>query len=470
MNRRHLFFLFIAAALASGCTQPALTEKFIDTVNSEAACESLSGKLTDLLAQTLIDNQDLPSLAEFEKSLVRLADKEDRRLALKTYQLLTVEMKEKLNLATRQELLGALVGLEIGDQTTPAKAELKSQMQDLLRQLKTSASLQNKSCAVSLPTPTPAAQSQTIPLMTQSEASSGALKVMATAYQSCEAIRKPAMDATSPSVEGISIVGTHPNGVGKKRVVSDITALKRSHYYIREGVENSSCFNVQKSPLIYDYGGKPYATTASNSPLSLFKDAGDGTTVLGIDCSGYVFSALAAAGLRVSSGKTLKASLVYGINAAMYMDPVNNGLTCLSAVSSTRDSALLDGDILASSGHVVMITDVGSDPFGLSAIQKISDCTSAQMNYQRFDFSVLQSSPYKGGIGIDRAKASDYLSESTSMRSALLEYAVAACKAKFGSTSTIKPASARLVRHKLSSDCRDTAVAIEGSSCVQSCL
>ena len=116
-----------------------------------------------------------------------------------------------------------------------------------------------------------------------------------------------------------------------------------------------------------------------------------------------------------------------------------------------------------------MVDTVGADPFGVAGIKSLSGCISANVSASRFDFDVIQSAPIKGAIGINRIRASAYLSEPGSMRTAMLQYAVAACKANFGVTSTPLPTTARLVRHKLTDECLDRPVALAGASCVSTC-
>ena len=50
---------------------------------------------------------------------------------------------------------------------------------------------------------------------------------------------------------------------------------------------------------------------------------------------------------------------------------------------------------------------VGDDPFGLKYSKNINDCS--KIDYRNFDFAVTQSSPSKGAIGLNKYKASDYL-------------------------------------------------------------
>ena len=62
-----------------------------------------------------------------------------------------------------------------------------------------------------------------------------------------------------------------------------------TNYYYQGVNQGSSCKDIRKFPLIYDYGGKP---NTDSGTLNFFVNSGDGTSVLGIDCSGYVFSAI----------------------------------------------------------------------------------------------------------------------------------------------------------------------------------
>ncbi len=220
--------------------------------------------------------------------------------------------------------------------------------------------------------------------------------------------------------------------------------------------------------MIYDYGGKPYATTSLSSPLSFFKNAGSGTEALGVDCSGLVYTALSTAGLRVAPRKNNKATGVYGISAKMYLDPEQNGLSCLQKVSVNPKETLRPGDIVAVPGHVLMIDSTGSDPFGLNGVSSASGCSS--ISFKNFDFVVAQSSPSKAGVGINRYEARDYLRESVKMKEGLEKYAYYACLARFDSKSyTPNLEAASVVRHKMTSECLGARVKLEQESCIQSC-
>ncbi|HEX4926056.1 MAG TPA: hypothetical protein VFV50_18325, partial [Bdellovibrionales bacterium] len=288
-------------------------------------------------------------------------------------------------------------------------------------------------------------------------------------YQSCQAQSQPALTDDVGDVRGISIIGDHPAG-GKKRVISDLNAYVSSNYYLKAITETSNrCLPIKKNPLIYDFGGKPHANSAENSKLDFFKNAGSGTETLGVDCSGFVFSALATSGLKLKKDGRLKAISVFGVSARMYMAPKENGLTCIEPVKLTATNVLRRGDIIAQSGHVVMVDTAGADPFSVGGIEKAEDCTGARLSPRRFDFVIVQSSPTKGGIGINKIRAADYLQENTKMANGLREYAVAACKARFGVSHTVKTTDAVIVRHAGTSECMDTRVPLQNEECVASC-
>lgn len=291
----------------------------------------------------------------------------------------------------------------------------------------------------------------------------------ATAYQSCQSLQIPSLTAQSPEVKGISIVGKHSDGVGNKRVIASLGEVQSSHYYIKDvNHYSSSCFNVRQNPLIYDYGGKPYATTAASSPIDMFKNNGDGTSVLGIDCSGYVFTSLATAGLRLKEGRALKASDSWAWGSSSYVEPQKNGLTCLDKISVTPEASLKVGDIVAVYGHVLLIDKSGSDPFGINSLRTEGDCS--KISSSNFDFTVAQSAPSKGGIGINYYEARYYLPTSSKMKTGLEKYAYYACLAKFkNKTYTPNIGTLSVVRHKGTAACMAPRVKMAKESCIQSC-
>jgi len=222
--------------------------------------------------------------------------------------------------------------------------------------------------------------------------------------------------------------------------------------------------------LIYDYGGKPYASSALGSSIDLFRNAGSGTSALGVDCSGFVTTSVLAGGLRLKQNVSSKPPQSGGVNAAMYANPAGNGLSCFERVASHPTQNLRSGDLIANTGHVVMVDQVGADPFGIAGAKTATACD--QVTAARFSFTIIQSSPSKGGIGMNRYRAADYLAGSSSMRSGLEAYARSFCRVRLGldSPSTLASSSkAVVVRHIGGPACTDSRIPLAGEACLRSC-
>jgi cell wall-associated NlpC family hydrolase len=298
----------------------------------------------------------------------------------------------------------------------------------------------------------------------------GAYKAFATAYQSCEVLDKSPMGLGTPNAQGITVLSErHPAG-GRKRIVSSKSKLAATHYYIKNvnQPDKNKCVSLKSKPLIYDFGGKPYASTNRYSSLNYFKNFGSGTSALGTDCSGFVYTAYATAGLRLSSKTPLKAFNIIGIGSRSLQYPESYGYNCLQRIDNKI--GLRPGDIVSGSGHVVMIDEVGADPFGLKNIKSSKDCTYSKVTPSRFNFSIIQSSPSNGGIGINRYEASDYFKSTSSFSKGVRYYAVEYCKAKFGaSKKSIKVSQVTISRHTQTSVCKDTPVKLEYEGCLNTC-
>jgi hypothetical protein len=152
----------------------------------------------------------------------------------------------------------------------------------------------------------------------------------------------------------------------------------------------------------------------------------------------------------------------------MFMDPANNGLSCFGKVKMGVSGTLKAGDIAAVSGHVLMIDSVGADPFGLSRVQTSAQC--ANLTYRNFDFVITQSSPSKNGIGINRYRGADYLSESPTMLKGFEAYARQACIAQFQKKDVLMSAdNFQIIRHSQSESCRTPEIALANEACARSC-
>ncbi len=411
------------------------------------------------------------------------------------YGLLSDDSLKIYKAQSPRDLKETLAALEYGDHSTPETALLQQRLTGQIQKINSLAKSLKMSCSspqqTSAPTPAPALEpevpdtntSTTATVTTAPEApmtslaalardlhpvAVGGYQVMATGYQSCEALRKPAMTAATPDVDGITVCGKNPSNGGKIRCVSDLNQLQRSHYYLHNYlVPNSACQDTTQNPLIYDYGGKP---ASDEGDLNLFTNGGDGAKALGIDCSGFVFSSLASMGLKIQSKVTLRPQHVEYLNAVRFRDAEKEGFDCLKPISFTKTKTLQSGDIVAINGHIVIVDRVGSDPFGVRFATSASQCNTNVITHRNFDFSILQSSPSKNGIGMNRFSAKDYLDDSPTMKENLVKYGIEACKARF-TTRTLTPKLPELtvIRHTGTPACIDKAIALRNQSCIKKC-
>jgi len=297
----------------------------------------------------------------------------------------------------------------------------------------------------------------------------GALKSFAVAYQSCESVSLNALTDRDEDLEGVSIVGRHSSGRGNKREITSISKVLRTHPYVKNFRKPAStCVDSTKSPFIYDFGGKPYATSSSSSTLNFFKNAGSGSKELGVDCSGYVYTALMSAGLKLAPDKPLRARSVSSIPARAYMNP-GSSMSCIQKVKAGSGSSLQGGDIFASTGHIFMIVHVGDDPLGVEKALKNNSCSS--ITYRDFDFTLMQSSPSKGAIGMNHMDGATYLKGSTTMRKGFEKFAQLDCNNKrSGKLSTPSISEAVLTRHKMTPECvEEKNLKLDNESCIERC-
>ena len=477
-------------AFTVSCAKPFEgAQDLANTASDVVGCESFQSDFFEGLYQFPIQKKAFPTEGEmrdqFAKSvtkgrLAKLSMADQQRVAdslTSLYKLLALDSVKALHVEASAdfEKLKALTALEIGDSTTPEKEELQKQIHAEFTKLEilmatTGAPACSKAPAmVEAPTADAAGTQFSAWRKSESKVVYGALKTMATAYQSCDVGRVAPLGSNTPNVDGIKDLGLGPDGIGHRRLVADAAAILRSNPYLANYRKPaSSCFDVTKTPLIYDYGGRPVTTTGK---FDLFKNAGSGTAALGTDCSGFVFMALTTAGLRTKKRSSVKADTINGMSSGLFVNPQKNGLTCFDYARFSPAATLRAGDVVAKAGHVFMIKSVGADPFGVSQIPNVADCTIANMSTDRFNFIIIQDSSSKNGIGIHEHRAADYfqIPDSALMASGMLDHAVNACKAKFGQSMTSTGSHVSIVRHSGSADCLDREVQLERQSCVASC-
>lgn len=460
------FFLAAATAFVTACAKPfeALEPQASKAVE-QITCDHAQSALYDVVYASLIDLQTVPQKTELVDLFSRVI--ESKKLSVPSDLLLKMvedfyQVILSQSASDAQSMLQKVAAAEIGSQENAEAEQVQKDLSEIQARWKSVVQESGAECPrETVETTTTTVRSRNHPIV------SGANKTLGVAYQSCEAVRKPAMTVQTPNLQGISITGTHPDGVGRKRVIGDLPALLRTDYYIKDFQLGANCKDIRKSPLIYDYGGKPHTPSAGTS-MDLFINAGDGTTVLGIDCSGYVFTSIATAGLKLDPNKKLKPVLVHGINAVMYKEPVKNGMPCFEKISVGTVGTLKAGDVAAKSGHIVIVESVGADPLGISNATTEAQCNA--LTSKNFDFIVAQSSPSKEGVGINKFVAKDYLLESAGMRTGFEKYAREACKAKLkNSNVTLTGQEVQVIRHKMTAACIDQPVQLVGEACVSSC-
>lgn len=473
---------------------PQFSLKISDAL-SQVGCQNVESKVYDSLYYYMLKYKELPPTSQLQNEFSSLENqnpnlKKHTEKFLKTYSFIISKIQNSVSLSKNKEnklddTWEQIVRMELGIQDAELKAAFK--------ELKSTVNIKNMNCTEGSlvnppinPQPTepstntttttlPSKPTEPNPSENISKFIHGTYWAMTTAYQSCQVLTMPALNSETPPLEGVKEIGTHPDGVGTKRIIEDLKLAQQTHPYIKDIQYDKGCFKVSESPLIYDYGGKPYVDPNAQQSLDFFKNAGSGTKVLGVDCSGFVFAALAAGGLRVAAGKNLKAPQVNGISAKMYKEPQSNGLTCFQKINvgwsaaDSKESYLKPGDIIATEGHVVIIDSVGEDPFGLKTVSTVADCN--QLKWSQFDFTITQSSNTKGAVGIDRFIAKDYIENNLTFQSGLSVYAKEACLAKLQKNSrTPKSTDISIVRHKGTPDCMGSTIPIVAESCISHCF
>ena len=296
----------------------------------------------------------------------------------------------------------------------------------------------------------------------------GARKVMSTAYQSCSVLDLFLMPE-GHNTRGIRRTSRHPSGNGWIRDISSISALKQSHYYISQtDIPNSQqCLDIHNYPLIYDYGGKPSTTLHS---INLFKNSGSGSNFLGVDCSGFVASAMASSGLRLKPGVFIRPIHVRGINSWMFKNAHRNNLSCLQQQDISAHNPIRPGDIVASNTHIFIVDAVGNDPLGLHSIRNSSECHSGRIKLSNFNFSIIQSSAHNNGVGINRMHVAPAIDGLDTIETGLKRVVSRACYKIFGENFHRDITEIAILRHASNEPaCRDREIYLEKQECLTAC-
>jgi hypothetical protein len=474
MKMRSFWSIVFAAVSLVGCSNQfeASSTQLADTVKNNIGCSQVKSIIFDSMYNFLETEKISPTSGQLEGELRKKiasisSDKLDKMQlnaiadeVIKIYALMNEKSNAQRSFNDFKEHLHFLIQLEFGNQSSEAHVEINRQIDQSIK--KVLALRQGLTLACDEPSEpvTPSPVENPPPQFTAVQF--GGLYAFATAYQSCRVLSLPDISASTENVVGVQL--NEDVGGGFARSYASIPEIQRTHYYIRGITYDNGCFPVKDRPLVYDFGGTP---AVEKNRLNFFTNAGIGGSALGLDCSAFISSAVATAGLRYSPGVSNKPIFVRQTSYD-FIDPEISGWKCFDRVTVTPDQSLVPGDIMAVQGHVVMVDHVGDDAFGISRITSKDQC--ARLSYSKFDFSILQSSPSKGSIGINRFIAKDYLIESEKMRAAFLGYAEAACNSKFTHQPIkVQNKSYGLIRHKGTAECTAPRVELAGQSCISSC-
>lgn len=497
MNNILKTILLSSLALTTGCMK---AKSRIEASSQKAAeaigCASFKSKVFDSMYDYLDNEQAAPELSEFSLALAEkvdqlaLAQKIDNPEAVAKlkqnisdlYQVLIEKAAELKQTKTAKEHLQTIIEMEMEDVSSPENVQLNQVTAKAFAKVDQAVKEMDVQCGASTPEPEQPNDPEVVEqpvndqptdaisdapqAVAQKSVLVGSHNVLATAYQSCAVLEIPEVSAATADVQGIEYYGTHQDGIGGKRRIASLSKVQDTHPYIKvAGGAQSGCFNVRNNPLIYDYGG---SASVANNIIDFSKDAGSGTSVLGVDCSAYVSASIAAGGLRYKPGVENKAVYIRQ-NSAKFINAKSSGFACFNNVTATPTNSIRSGDIVGVKGHVVIIDKVGADPFALKRLKSASECNSMKTTY--WDFSVSQSSPSKGGIGLNRYIAKDYITESAKMTEAFMGIAKAACQAYFSGKNVATPSSSYgILRHKGTAECFSPRIQMARQSCVSQCL
>jgi hypothetical protein len=479
--------LFLSLLILTNACAPGLPVAALLTGSSasnQLGCSTFRGAFYDALYSQVV-HEKLSSRKDFEQA-TRIAVEKNKNLDLtqdekdelniklgELYEILTTQSLTGINQKNKTNVLAQLTSLEMGDRSDDLKTEIQKSLTQKINEIDQIARNKNSGCIPSKSGGGGTSPQGYLAALHANLAAPvyGAWKTLATAYQSCEAPFLQPVSSSTPNLKGITTIGQNADGIGYIRKVTNAAEAASTHYYIKNfRAPSSTCFDVAASPLIYNYGGKPNVTSALNSKFDFFTPSPDsGTDALGVDCSGFIFVSYAAAGLKMTRESRLKAIHVTGISSNMLFDPANNGLTCMDAMNFLNPTNIQPGDLIVEHGHVIMIDQLGSDPFGLNRFTSLSQCQPSNINVSQFNFVINQSSPVNGGLGMNRYLASDYFRQNSTMAVGLQHYAASLCQIKFGAAAAFSTSLISIVRHSSDSTCFDQPIALKNEECLSSC-
>lgn len=223
----------------------------------------------------------------------------------------------------------------------------------------------------------------------------------------------------------------------------------------------------------------PYYSWVQRNPAISFPEALGGRPQLkfarkGTDCSSFVTTAYAISGLKFFSDRDdiyqyfpkLEDGTPNAHNTATLRNLPRRSNSCFDVVRF-NEPILKPGDILLGGGHTWIIATAAKDPFGFNQLSK-KECNDT-WKFKR-DFTVLESDDSERGMGPRHHYGKAAWSQ-------LSDLAVAACKARFSSSKSVKSQEAQvnesiLIRHKGTPEClmpKQKFAHLVGTKCVSQC-
>lgn len=296
--------LFVSLAVTlTACSKDfvASSQKAASTINDGLGCTNYRSHFMDALYVFIDTENEKPDVDQLKQGLREVLEKNTKTRGSTELKNAILEMVDQVVAASAQqefsakELLRFLIQLEMGNQSTTLHQKLGAELQASVVKVGALAKALDVVCNQPVPVPAPdldhdqqGAGRNDLPLPLF-----GAYYSMATAYQSCQSVTLPEIGANTPDVEGVR--KGQDIGGGFQREYASVPDIVRTHYYVQRQSYPVSCFDLSKRPLVYDFGGEP---KIEGQGLNFFVNSGPGGSALGLDCSAFISSALAVAGLR----------------------------------------------------------------------------------------------------------------------------------------------------------------------------
>jgi hypothetical protein len=238
-----------------------------------------------------------------------------------------------------------------------------------------------------------------------------ARKILAAKYQSCRILDNiegaSSFDGPQPDIIYDWKKQTPPLYPSNNRGCIDSTKLpveKACSSYTTKFGKRICVKSVYATPMHYSQAKREMPV--KNGKIEIFRGASD--------CSSFVTSAFRASGLKMNMNSTLHDVPVD--TTYMIGDAVKKGNSCFDRPILPYDNPIASGDVIDTQNqHVVMIDEVGNDPFNTNYIfedLKTSEISKAdalkecqKINPSRFNLTIIHSTNSHGSSGIMRQRA-----------------------------------------------------------------